>query len=131
MCHYQSDLEQPNPATNDRITFHLCACLKLASTVILNLTKINPLKSCKKCFLFQLNCLFGSWNMQFLGGNQEVKNGIMMTSWNRLRKLPTLIFEKTRKTLWIKRSKVFRWWTTKVKNFCTYLAILKAVPGTF
>ena len=24
-----------------------------------------------------------------------------------------------------------RWWTTKEKNFCTYLAILNVVPGTF
>ena len=44
VCHYQSDHENPNPETNDRITFHLCAYSKLVSPVILNFTKVNPLK---------------------------------------------------------------------------------------
>ena len=44
VCHYQSDHEKPNPETNDRITFHLCAYSKLVSPVILNFTKVNPLK---------------------------------------------------------------------------------------
>ena len=71
LCHYQSDLEQPNPATNDRITFHLCACLKLVSPVILNLTKINPLKSCKKCFFVSTKLLF--WFLKY--ANFREKSG--------------------------------------------------------
>ena len=109
MCHYQSDLENPNPATIDRINFDLCVYSGLVYPVILNCTKKKPLKSYKKCFLFHLNCSFGSWNMQILGGNQEVENGIITTLWNRFCKLPTLIFGKTQKPLWIKRSKMVRW----------------------
>ena len=44
VCHYQSDHENPNPATNDRITFHLCAYSMLVSPVSLNFTKINTLQ---------------------------------------------------------------------------------------
>ena len=54
-----------------------------------------------------------------------------MTSWNGLLKLPTLIFAKTQKVLWIKESKMFNWWATKEKNFWTYLATSKVVPGNF
>ena len=43
VCHYQSDHENPNPATNDRITFQLCAYSMLVSPVSLNFTKINTL----------------------------------------------------------------------------------------
>ena len=60
-CVSQSiDHENSNQATNDRITFHLCAYSKLVSPVTLNCTKINPLKSYKKCFLFHLNRSFDS-----------------------------------------------------------------------
>ena len=48
------------PTPNDRITCHLCAYSKLASPVILHFTRIKPLKSYKKCFLFHLNCSCGS-----------------------------------------------------------------------
>ena len=58
---------------------------------------ISLLKSYEKCFLFYLNCSFGSCNVQVLGESSEVENGITMTSWNGLCKLPTLIFGKTRK----------------------------------
>ena len=54
-----------------------------------------------------------------------------MTSLNGLRKLPTLILEKTQKPLQIKESKMVRWWTTEEKNFSTYVAVLNRVPGTF
>ena len=37
----QSDLENPNPAKNNGITFHLCEYSKLVSPAILNFTKIN------------------------------------------------------------------------------------------
>ena len=66
--------------------------------------------------MFHLNCSFVSWNEQILGGNQEVKNEIILSSWNGLRKLSTLIFGKTLKPLWIKGSKMVRWWTTREKN---------------
>ena len=36
-CHWQSDLGNPNSATNDRITFHLWLCSKLVSPIILHL----------------------------------------------------------------------------------------------
>ena len=45
-------LKNHNSVTNDRVTFHLCAYSKLASPIILNFTKIKPLKCYKKCFLF-------------------------------------------------------------------------------
>ena len=69
--------------------------------------------------------------MQILGENLEVENGRIMTSWNGLRKLPTLIFGKTQKPFWIKVSKMVTRLITKEKNFCTYFAVLKAVPDTF
>ena len=69
-CVSQSiDHENSNQATNDRITFHLCAYSKLVSAVILNFTKTNPLKFIKNVSLFHLNYSFGSCNMQILGGN--------------------------------------------------------------
>ena len=64
LCHYQSDLENPNPATNDRTTFRVFLYSILVSPVILYSTKIIPLKSYKKCFLFHLNCTFGSGNIR-------------------------------------------------------------------
>ena len=45
-------LKKPNPATNYRITFHLCAYLKLAFPVILNFTKIKTLKITETVFYF-------------------------------------------------------------------------------
>ena len=99
--HYQSYLENPNTATNDRIAFHLCSYSKLLSRIILHFTKIKPLKSYQKCLLFHLNCFFGFWNIQILReiwGNWEVENGIIMASWNGLCKLLILIFGKTCKT---------------------------------
>ena len=69
VCHNHSDLENPNAATNDRITFHLRAYSKLVSAVVLNFTKTNPLKVIKNVSLFHLNYSFGSCNMQILGGN--------------------------------------------------------------
>ena len=69
--------------------------------------------------------------MQILGENLEVENGKIMTSWNGLRKLPTLIFGKTQNPFWIKGSKMVTRLITKEKNFCTYLSILKAVPDVF
>ena len=39
------------------------------SPIILNFTKINPLKTYEKSFLFYPICTFGSSNMQMLGGN--------------------------------------------------------------
>lgn len=45
MRHYQSDIENPNPATNDRITFHHCPYSRLVSPVILIFTKIKLMKS--------------------------------------------------------------------------------------
>ena len=96
-CHYQSDLQNPNSATNDRITFHLCSYSKLVSPIIFISPK-KSLKSYKKCLLCHLNFSFGSCNIQILGGNQEVENEIIMTSWNWFCKLLTLIYEKTWKT---------------------------------
>ena len=32
---------------------------------------------------------------------------------------------------WTKGSKMVRWWSTKEKNLSAFLAVLKAVPGTF
>ena len=95
-CHYQWDPENPNsnPATNYRITFHLCSYWKLVSPIILHFIRINPLKSYEKL----LNCSFGSRNIQILEENYEVENGIIMRSYNGLRKLLTLLFAKTRKT---------------------------------
>ena len=43
-----SDLENPNPATYDRIALKLCAYSKLVSLVIINVTKIKSLKSYKR-----------------------------------------------------------------------------------
>ena len=70
-------LKKPNPATNYRITFHLCAYLKLAFPVILNFTKIK-IKNYRNCFLFYLNCSFSSCIMKILGKNQEVESGIIL-----------------------------------------------------
>ena len=109
-CHYQSDLENPNSTTNDRTAFHLCSYSKFVSTIILNFTKIKFLKSYEDCFLFHINCSYGSCNIPFLGGEQEVENEITMTSWNGLCKLTTVTFGKTQKAFWIKRSKIVRWW---------------------
>ena len=50
--HYQSDLENLNSATNDRITFHLCLFSKLVSPIILHFTKMNPLRSYENAFCF-------------------------------------------------------------------------------
>ena len=55
-----SDLENPNPARNEGITFHLVAYSKLVSPVISNFTGINPLKSHITCFLFHVNGTFDS-----------------------------------------------------------------------
>ena len=41
---------------------------------------MKPLKSYEKCRLFHLNYSFSSCNIQILGGNKEVENGIIMTS---------------------------------------------------
>ena len=128
---YQSDLGNPNSATNHRITFHICSYSKLVSPIILHFTKMKPLKSKEKCFLFYLNCSFGSCNIPILEGNYEVENGIIMSSRHGLCKLPTYLLKKLKKILWIKGSKMIRWWTTKEKNFRTHLVILKAVPGAF
>ena len=48
LCHYRSDLESPNSATNDWINFHLCSCLKLLPPIILQFTKIKLLKGYEK-----------------------------------------------------------------------------------
>ena len=69
-----NDLENPNSATNDRITFHFCSYSKLLSPSFLHITKLKLLKSYEKCFLFQLNSSFGSCNIQILEGNKEVEN---------------------------------------------------------
>ena len=45
--------------------------------------------------------------------------------------LQPLIFGKTQKSLWIKGSKMVRWWTAKEKNFWTYFAILKVVGYSY
>ena len=45
--------------------------------------------------LFYLNSSFGSWNMKISGGSYKVENGIIMTSWNGLLRLPILSFGKT------------------------------------
>ena len=45
---YQSDLENPNSATNDWITFHLWSYSKLLSSIILHLTKIKKINNLKK-----------------------------------------------------------------------------------
>ena len=41
-------LQKPNQATYDWITLNLCGYLKLVSPVIINFTKIKPLRSYKK-----------------------------------------------------------------------------------
>ena len=64
LCHYKSDIGNPNSATSDRITFHLCSYSKLVSPSIIYFTKIKPLKSYEKCFLFHLNSSFGFCNIQ-------------------------------------------------------------------
>ena len=81
-CHYQSDLENLNSATNDRITFHLCSNTELLSPIILHFTKIKKcyekfIKSYKKCLLFHLNFFC---NIQVLWGKNEFENKIFMTS---------------------------------------------------
>ena len=83
-CNYQLDLENSNSARNDRIAFHFYSYLKLVSPNFLHFNKIKPLKSYEKCFLFHLSCSFGSCNIQILRRKLEVKNGIIITSWNRL-----------------------------------------------
>ena len=45
--------------------------------------------------------------------------------------LQPLIFGKSQKSLWIKGSKMVRWWTAKEKNFWTYFAILKVVRYSY
>ena len=49
-CHYQSDLQIPNSATNGWITFYLCSYSKLVSAIIF-ISPENPLKSYKKSLL--------------------------------------------------------------------------------
>ena len=63
------DFESPNSARNDRITFHFCSYSKVKSPNFLHLTKTKPLKSYQKCFLYHLNCSFGSCNIQILERN--------------------------------------------------------------
>ena len=74
---YQLDLENSNSARNDRIAFHFCSYLKLVSPNFLHFNKIKPLK-----LLF--------WFLQYSNFRRklEVKNGIIITSWNRLHILP-------------------------------------------
>ena len=66
---YKLDLGNPNSATNDGITFYLCSYSKLLSPIILHFTKTKPLNCYGKCFLFHLNCSFGSCSIQILEGN--------------------------------------------------------------
>ena len=80
MIYYQSDLENPNSATNDRITFHLFLYPKPVSPIVLHLTIIDPLKSYGTYFLFQLNCSFGFSNIQFLGESYKIEKRLIMTS---------------------------------------------------
>ena len=47
--------------------------LKLVSPSFVHFTKIKPLKSYQKCFLFHPNCSFGSCNIQMLEGNWKLK----------------------------------------------------------
>ena len=68
--------------------------------------KIKPLKSDKKCILFHLNCSFGSCNIQILGENWKVENGVIMKSWN----WKTGFLEKLEKLSWIKGSKMVGYW---------------------
>ena len=58
---------------------------------------MKPLKSKEKCFLFHLNCSFGSCNIPILEGNYEVENGIIMSSRHGLCKLPTYLLKKLKK----------------------------------
>ena len=87
-CNYQLDLENSNSAGNERIAFDFCSYLKLVSPNFLQFTTINLFKSYEKCFLFHLNCSYGSCNIQILEGNWKLKNGIIITSWNSLHILP-------------------------------------------
>ena len=128
--HFQPDLGNLNSATNDRIIFHLCSYSKFASPIILNFTKIKPLKSNKNVFLLHLNCSFGSCHVRFRRklGSWKWNNYEIM---KRIAKITNLIFGKTQKPFWTKGSKMVSWRTTKEKNFWTYLAILKSSSWHF
>ena len=86
-CKYRLDFENSNSARNDRIAFHFCSYLKLVPPNFLYFTKIKPLKSYEKCFLFHLNCSFGSCKNPHFRRKLEVKDGIIII-WNRLHILP-------------------------------------------
>ena len=86
-CKYRLDFENSNSARNDRIAFHFCSYLKLVPPNFLHFTKIKPLKSYEKCFLFHLNCSFGSCKNPHFRRKLEVKDGIIII-WNRLHILP-------------------------------------------
>ena len=60
---------KPQPSYEWQDYFPSLCIFKACIPFILNFTKINLLKSYKKCFLFQLNCTFGSWNMEILEEN--------------------------------------------------------------
>ena len=82
-CHYQSDLENPNSAANNKITFYLCSNSKLSFPSFLHFTKINLFKSYEKCFLFQLNGSFGTCNIGILEGKYKFKkwNNYDISKW--------------------------------------------------
>ena len=42
-------------------------------------------------------------------------NGMIMTSWNGLHKLSPVIFWISQKTIWLKTSKLSKWWITTEK----------------
>ena len=122
LCHYKSDIGNPNSATSDRITFHLCSYSKLVSPSIIYFTKIKPLKSYEKCFVSPKQFF---WFLQY-------SNLFQLGSWkwnnyDIMKRITNLIFGKTQKSFWTKGTKMVMWRTTKEKNFWTYLAILKAV----
>ena len=50
---------------------------------------------------------------------------LSMTLWNASYELPIAIFGITQKHLWIKTSKMVRWWITKRKKTSKYLATRK------
>ena len=104
LYHYQSDLGNPNSATNARITFHLCSYSKFMSPIILHFTKIKPLKITKKCFFVSTKLLL--WFLQYSNFRKKY------------------LFELTDQ----------KWpgdGPLKKKDFWRNLAISKVVPGTF
>ena len=130
-CHWQSDLGNPNSATNDRITFHLWLCSKLVSPIIFTFHQNRALKKlCKMLFVLP-KLLF--WLLQYSNFRRKlgIEKQITLTSWYGFCQLPTLNFRKIQKPLQIKGSKMVRGWTTKEKLPHIYGNIAKVVPGTF